>query len=335
MTTTNPSFKLQGLWAAMPTPWNSRGGLDPGALAANVARLAAARVDGVYTTDSDGEFYAIEAAEFHRIAQTLATSARKYRVPAAMGVTWTNTAGIMERTRMSVEAGIPLVHVAYPYFMELTAGDVRDFWNDLARAAPKARWIHYAHPRCGPAMKASDYQWLAQQFPRQFVGTKLVTADALVLAELIRSTPQVAHFVGDRTMAAGYWLGAAGCYSYWVNTLPAWMRKYCDVCVSGDWSSARRHFDKLEEWERTAIQPLREKNHRHAVLGKARAALTGWLQDNGHIQPPYHPIGAQELDQLRTKFRAYWREELALETFPSPARRPRSRARGEKQNNPE
>jgi dihydrodipicolinate synthase/N-acetylneuraminate lyase len=206
MTTTNPSFKLRGLWAAMPTPWNARGGLDLSAIVTNVARLAAARVDGVYTADSDGEFYAIEAEEFRRLAETFGTAARKHRVPVAMGVTWTNMAGIIARTR------------------------------------------------------------------------------------------------------------------YWVNTLPAWMRKYFDVCASEDWSSARRHFDKLEEWERTAIQPLREKNHRHAVLGKARSALTGWLQDNGQIQRPYHPIGAQELDQLRTKFRAYWREELALETFPSRAR---------------
>ena len=185
-------------------------------------------------------------------------------------------------------------------------------------------------------MKASDYRWLAQQFPRQFVGTKLVTADTLVLAALIQSTPHLAHFVGDRTLPVGYWLGATGCYSYWVNTLPAWQRKYCDACASGDWNSARSLFDKLEEWERTAVQPLREKNHRHAVLGKARSALTGWLQDNGQIRRPYHPIGELELSQLRTKFRAYWREELALETFPlsTVPRRPRSRARREKRSNP-
>lgn len=59
---------LKGLWSAVPTPWDERGDLDEGVLTRNCERLAAAGVDGIYTTDSDGEFYAIELDEFRRLA---------------------------------------------------------------------------------------------------------------------------------------------------------------------------------------------------------------------------------------------------------------------------
>ena len=310
--------QLSGLWAALCTPWRRDGRLDEAALAGNVAKLAAAGVDGVYTTDSDGEFYAIELEEFQHLAQTFGAAVRHCNVPASMGVTWSDTAGIIRRIEAACEAGISLVHVGFPFFMELTAQDAKDFWADLARAVPGAKWVHYAHPRCGPVMTARDYRWLADEFPNQFVGTKLTGSDVLTLAALTASTPEIAHFVGDRTLATGYWLGARGCYSYWVNTLPAWQKRYCEICAAGDWSTARVYFDRLEEWERTAMQPLRDRGYRHAALAKARAALSGWLDDSGALRAPYQPILPTDLDRLKKAFDEYWRTELAQEAFPRP-----------------
>ena len=60
----------RGLWSALPTPWTTDGALDVENVAENVARLAASGcVDGIYTTDSDGEFYAIELDVFEKLAK--------------------------------------------------------------------------------------------------------------------------------------------------------------------------------------------------------------------------------------------------------------------------
>ena len=61
------SRDLKGLWAAIPTPWDDLGRFDTGVLERNIERYAAIPMDGVYTTDSDGEFYAIELDEFKRV----------------------------------------------------------------------------------------------------------------------------------------------------------------------------------------------------------------------------------------------------------------------------
>lgn len=58
---------LHGVWAAIATPFNDRGLLDEDVLRENMRRLAAAGVHGIYTTDADGEFYAVELDEFRRL----------------------------------------------------------------------------------------------------------------------------------------------------------------------------------------------------------------------------------------------------------------------------
>ncbi|HEY7036253.1 MAG TPA: hypothetical protein VH482_33305, partial [Thermomicrobiales bacterium] len=98
---------LCGVWAAVPTPWDASGRLAEGILARNVERYAAHCVDGVYTTDSDGEFYAIELDGFRRLVAVFARAMHDAGLPAAVGVTWSHTAGIVDRIKVALDAGIP------------------------------------------------------------------------------------------------------------------------------------------------------------------------------------------------------------------------------------
>ena len=59
---------LHGVWAgAFATPFDADDRFDEAISGENIRRLHAAGVHGIYTTDSDGEFYALELDEFkHR-----------------------------------------------------------------------------------------------------------------------------------------------------------------------------------------------------------------------------------------------------------------------------
>ena len=73
----------RGLWAALPTPWRTDGALDADAVAENVRRLAGTGVvDGIYTTDSDGEFYAIELDVFKKLARTFGRAMEDAATPS-------------------------------------------------------------------------------------------------------------------------------------------------------------------------------------------------------------------------------------------------------------
>lgn len=305
---------LQGLWAAVPTPWDKNGRLDKGILAENCARLVAAGVDGIYTTDADGEFYAIEVDEFAELAQAFARAMESSGIDAAIGVSWFNTRGVVDRMQLAAEAGIPNVHVALPLFIPLAEADVNRFFDDLATAVPTGRWIHYAHSRSQPVFTGSDYARLAAQFSENSIGSKIAAAfDVASLTEIMTNAPMLAHQVGDPTLAIGAMLGAKGSCSYWVNVLPAWTRRYMDACRNGQWAQAISYHKRLWQWELTYVAPLVRLGHRHAIVGKALRLLSGFLVEGDATRAPYYPIAAELQSRLKADFESYWANELAEE----------------------
>jgi dihydrodipicolinate synthase/N-acetylneuraminate lyase len=114
-------------------------------------------------------------------------------------------------------------------------------------------------------------------------------------------------------------LGARGCCSYWVNTLPRWQRRYMEACLANRWEQARQCHDKLIRWELAHIAPLRSAGHLHAVISKARAALTNFLADSGRTRPPYYPPADSMIAELKSAFDTYWFEEAAAERKPQEA----------------
>ncbi len=233
-------------------------------------------------------------------------------------MSWSHTRGIIDRIKAACDAGIPNVHVAFPIFMPLAAPDVDRFFGDLAEAVPEARWIHYAHSRCGPVLTGKDYSRLSKQYPDQFIGTKIPTLDVSALTEILANSEHLAHFICEYTILPGMLLGAKGCYSYWVNVLPRWHRAFFDACVNGQWETAARFHTKLIQWEQSAIQPLRDTGHKHGIIGKARAELTDWLEDTGSSRAPYYPVSKDLRDQMKEAFERYWADEIRQENFESP-----------------
>src|SRR5260370_11305110 len=102
---------LHGVWAAIATPFDDHDRFDEEVFRENIRRLHAAGVHGVYTTDSDGEFYAIEFDEFRRIVAVFADETQRLDFPSQVGVTWCNSEGMLDRLRYASEQGIFGAHV--------------------------------------------------------------------------------------------------------------------------------------------------------------------------------------------------------------------------------
>lgn len=304
---------LRGLWAAVPTSFHAGGAIDFDRLEENCRTLRRVGADGIYTTDSDGEFYALELAEFTRLAREFGRIMAGLRVDAQMGVTWINTAGVIDRMKASVDAGITTVHVALPFFMPLVMADVMRFFDALARAVPAARWVYYAHPSCLPLLKGRELARLAEAFPEHLIGTKLNAYDLPDLTDVFLHAPGLAHFGGERNLFSAGPLGAVGCYSYWINSLPRWTRRFYAACLAGEMAQARELHLKLQRWETVHLAEARAQGYRYGVLSKAKGAVAGLLRDDGSTRAPYHPMPPELLERLRHDFQEYWREEQAAE----------------------
>lgn len=311
------SNHLDGLWTAVPTPWNSATSFDGGILAENCGRLATARVDGIYTTDADGEFYAIELDEFRSLVRCFAKAMETTKVNCAVGVSWFNTSGVIDRIRVSVDAGINNVHVAMPMFMPLAEGDVDRFFDDLAEAVPQARWIYYAHAQSRPTLRGADYARLAKRFPNHFVASKIAAVgDITELTDILTASTTLCHAVSDPTLAVACLLGARANCSYWVNVMPNWSRRYMDACAARRWDEAAAFHRKFRRWEIEHLSPLKQLGYRHGIIAKALGRLTGFLLDSGITRAPYYKVHDHIFESLKSAFDDYWRDEMSLELRP-------------------
>src|SRR5437867_6815786 len=79
---------LHGIWAAVATPFDAQDRFDEDIFREYIRRLHAAGVHGIYTTDSDGEFYAIELDEFKQVIKVFADETQRLGLPTMAGVTW-------------------------------------------------------------------------------------------------------------------------------------------------------------------------------------------------------------------------------------------------------
>jgi 4-hydroxy-tetrahydrodipicolinate synthase len=301
--------ELKGLWAALPTPWTDSGRLDIAAIKENVARYAAVPVDGVYITDSDGEFYALELDEFREFVSAFAAAMEPTDLGVQVGVTWTNTTGIVDRARVCLDHGISAMHICFPYWMPIRRDEMQVFWETLATEVPDARWIHYNTARGHLVLTGKDYQWLKSTYSDQFIGTKLCSANLVELADCMRGTrDNVAHFVTDFVAVPALALGARGCYSFWVNTLPHWTRQMTDAAMAGDFAEAMAMQRRFLDWETEHVAPIAARGYLHAPIGKARGELTGFLQDSGHVRAPYTPMPSELKQQMLRGFEVAWPE---------------------------
>src|SRR5262249_7347206 len=149
---------LRGIWVAIATPFDAHDRFDEDVFRENIRRLHAAGLHGIYTTDSDGEFYAIELEEFKQIVKVFADETRRLKFPSMVGVTWCNTQGILDRLAFAAGEGILGAHVGHPFFMPMAADSYRPFWDDVAAAAPD--WfglVHYNTPRAHNYRRGPDY----------------------------------------------------------------------------------------------------------------------------------------------------------------------------------
>ncbi|MDB5057499.1 MAG: dihydrodipicolinate synthetase [Chloroflexi bacterium] len=291
---------LHGVWAAVATPFDEDDRLDTDAFRENVRRLAAAGVHGIYTTDSDGEFYAIELDEFKQLIDVFAETTQALGVPAQVGVTWCNTQGMVDRLRYAAKRGILGAHVGHPFFMPMTPESYQAFWQDMCQAVPE--WfalIHYNTPRVHNYQFGPDYARLAQDVPN-LIGTKHVGSDVTEFFTLRACAPQLSHFTGEHAMTPYMLFGARGVYSWFVNFNPSFMMAWYADLEQGRWEQARQRQERMHAFIQ-ACAALRGSGNLHGIVGKALSSASPFLLPNNRTRRPYLSIPDATVIQFRKR----------------------------------
>ncbi len=228
---------LRGAWAAIPTPWNSAGTVDAGAVRELVRRYHAAGLDGVYTTGTDGEMHVLEMADFRALVDAFADATGETGLPAQVGCSWHHTDGVIERARYARERGIPRAQIALPGWVPLGDREVLAFFAAIQEALPDVDLIHYNIATSGRFLTGADYRAILEVAPN-LRGSKHTGGNVASLIEIIQATPALAHFVVDHQIVPGALFGAKGFYSFVANLNPRYTTDLWRACQTGDWEVA-------------------------------------------------------------------------------------------------
>jgi dihydrodipicolinate synthase/N-acetylneuraminate lyase len=288
------------VWAALTAPFDDQDRFDEEAFRENLRRLAAAGVHGAYTTDSDGEFYAVELSEFRTIVDVFAEEAQRLGVPTQVGVTWTHTQGMVDRLRHAAERGILGAHVGHPIYMDTTPESFRQLWGDIAAAVPEEfALIHYNSARMPNYLQPADYVRLADQVPN-LIGSKHTGRAFPEFLSLVQMTPQLAHFTLDDVLTPYTMFGARGNYSWFVNFNPEYALAWWEDCVAGRWERARHRQERFHRLRRLKREIFGERNY-HGIANKAVAAASAFLVGQHRTRRPYLPLPTEAIDRLRRR----------------------------------
>ncbi|MBM4437678.1 MAG: dihydrodipicolinate synthase family protein [Actinobacteria bacterium] len=291
---------LHGIWSALTTPFTADNKIDTGVIRENVRRCHAVGLHGVYTTDSDGEFYAIEFDEFKLLVDAFADECVKLNMPSQVGVTWYHTQGIVDRLRFAASRGVMGAHVGHPTFMPMSDASFVQFWRDVSDAVPAGfGLIQYNTPRQPHVLAGTQYQRLAEAFPK-LIGTKYVQSDIGAFVDTIAQAPQLAYFAGEHALTALALFGARGAYSWFANFNPTYCLAWWDDIVQHRWAQAAERQARVAAFGRLAKSHLREDGHLHGIVNKAMAAAgTFAAESNWYTRKPYLPVSQGAVDRFK------------------------------------
>lgn len=286
---------LHGVYAAVPTTWDDAGCFDEATFRENVAHLIAAGVHGVYTTGTDGEWYALEFDDFCRMVDAFAAEVCGRPVGSQVGVTWINTEGAVRRARYAVDRGIRTVQVALPMWLKLSELDVVNFFRDLTKAVHDAGIVHYNTRLAKNFLNAADYRRIRSE-TASLIGTKFIgTLDELL--DVVEGAPELIHFTHEETHAPGRFLGARGVYTWLANINPKITLAIHNACERRDWVEAMRWQRRVREFA-AAVNEFEALGYSPAASGSASNKISGFLRENLVTRKPYRPFADVDVARM-------------------------------------
>jgi dihydrodipicolinate synthase/N-acetylneuraminate lyase len=290
---------LAGNWATLLLPIAADDGIDFGALAEEIDLLIAAKVDGIYSNGTAGEFHNQSEAEFDLIQALLAEKCRAAAMPFAIGACQGDPCLSLERIRRCRALGATVLQVILPDWWPVTEAEAADFLAMAAEAAGPVPLLLYNPPHAKRVLAPDEIGRLAAAVPA-VVAVKLADGDAAWYAAARRHLGRLAVFVPGHHLATGMREGvAAGAFSNVACLSPRGAQVWTDALRS-DPAAGLDLEARLCRFMATQIVPFRsDRGYSNGALDKLLAAVGGWGPVTTRLRRPYRSIAMDVVPALR------------------------------------
>ena len=289
--------ELCGIWAALPLPWREDGSLDDELFTRDVTSCCGAKVNGIYSGGTTGEFYAQDFAMFREVNRILTETSHAHGIRVQAGCTALSTDEVCQRARYAREIGADIVQIAIPFWLELDDAEVVEFFQAVAKAAGDVPLVHYDTARSKRRVSPVLYQRICREVPTLW-GTKFGGADVFAVKQITLANPELKVFVGEHALASATPMGATGAYCALVLMNPAWMIEYYEACRDRSWNRAFEIQNEIGLLF-SVLRSLPTPGLQDSALDRLFVQLDDILRCPIACRPPYRSGTAADLEYLR------------------------------------
>ena len=247
-----PPERLSGCGTALVTPFTPSGELDERSLRSFVDWQIASGVNFLVPCGSTGEAATMTVAEHKRVVE-ITVDQTAGRVPVVAGAASNDTKKAIALSREMESAGAThLLHASPMYNKPPQRGIVAHF-RAIADAVGIPIVVYNVPGRTASNIDAATTLELAEH--DNIVAVKEASGNISQVSEIIRHRPaRFAVLSGDDPLTLQIMAdGGDGVVSVTSNATPTLVAQLTELCLNGDFASARAMHHKLAEWTAAAF----------------------------------------------------------------------------------
>lgn len=290
---------IRGNWATLLLPIAADQSIDMGRLGAELDAMIGARVDGIYSNGTAGEFHNQSEAEYDAIQALLAARCARAGMPFIIGASHTDPTVAAGRVARAVALRPRAIQVILPDWVAVSDGEAADFLMMMREQSGGIDLVLYNPPHAKRVLAPRELARLLAAVPG-VVGVKLGDGDAAWYAEARAHLAGVALFVPGHHLATGTREGvAAGAFSNVACLNPAAAQRWTDS-MAGDLAGALELEGRIGRFFDDVILPFKlQHGYCNAALDKLLAAIGGWAPVGTRLRRPYRWIDESVVPALR------------------------------------
>lgn len=303
---------LVGPWAGLPVAWTADDAFDEAVYRADVARLCAAGVPGVFTGGTAGEFYAMDLDEFRAVVRATIQECMAPGKPVMVGCSDTYSRGVTRRVEAAVKLGASAIMVSFPYWLELGDGQIIPFFQEVAAAAAGLPIVYEETTRARRVLTVRQHQELKEAVPAYMA----VHATADTVGTTPAGCQTLARFVNVLVNEEQWSLlgskGAAGSCSTLVCWNPRLVMELWRCLRNGDSVTLGMARGRLRTLSKFLEVEFVAKGFTEPALVRLGGRATGFLQTSLRNRAPYRSATEADVETLRQWCARGYPELLAL-----------------------
>lgn len=287
--------KMDGICAALLTPFHEDGKVNHAALKRQVRHLISQGIDGFYVCGSTGEAFLLSQEERKAVLETVCeeNNGEKY-VIAHVGQISTDAA--LDLGLHAKGAGVDAVSSISPFYYKFSTEEIKKYYLDLLNGIGLPFFIYNFPAFSGFSLTLELLDELCQN--KHIAGVKFTASDFFQLERMKEAHPELVVWNGyDEMLLSGLSAGADGGIGSTYNVLCVAVHRIYDAFRAGDLQRAQAY--------QHIVNDMISVISKYGVFPSIKAILGFEGIDFGSCRRPFAPVSEEGRNALKAAYDTY------------------------------